>query len=490
VQLGPAARLLLTAAPLLAAAGCCSRITARNLDPCVNEREGIPFYLPKPYLVVAKNVRFLPPPTVGLTQPAPVPVVFDTEAREVTMTGSITEARTLALERKLLEESRFSRAETDAMARTIEDRLSRLIEDKLSRLEEDKKSEAVTNTTTVTTTRTETTPDDATVTRTDSTTTTDTTSSTDVPQDGFSGGGTQLQGAEVGQAPAAAAALGQVLGMSDPPVVPAGAIPDGLIPHTFYTFQVVYLPDLTQKYGLEIHNGPGEFRATMNLVNGWMHTGAGPIYMRDSTTAANTVATGMAVGNVIDALAGLGFAGAGPIAPTSSAAALANIVPGLAEVRPGTQLQGSGGTPEMHRTGYAELYIYEPTLVEMWINGCKTKRVEWALVGGGPIQMDRDWLAISGDVPPQTAENVPDSERRLEQLRQQIDGELPGLLKAQNFMLADGRPAEKTVRVEREPGTQIMKIRLNGKLSENTQEQLKQVLRERFGPDLGFAFLD
>jgi len=63
-------------------------------------------------------------------------------------------------------------------------------------------------------------------------------------------------------------------------------------------------------------------------------------------------------------------------------------------------------------------------------------------------------------------------------------------LKAQNFMLADGRPAEKTVRVEREPGTQIMKIRLNGKLSENTQEQLKQVLRERFGPDLGFAFLD
>src|ERR1017187_3782079 len=39
--------------------------------------EGMPYYLPKPYIIISKNVRYIPTPTVGLTQTASIPNLFD-----------------------------------------------------------------------------------------------------------------------------------------------------------------------------------------------------------------------------------------------------------------------------------------------------------------------------------------------------------------------------------------------------------------------------
>ena len=81
-----------------------------------------------------------------------------------------------------------------------------------------------------------------------------------------------------------------------------------MTPDTFYTYTVVYLPDLTQKYGLKVRGGFGEMRSTLNLVNGWMNTGSGAGRdMRNSTTSSSIAATGMAAGNIMDSLAGLGL---------------------------------------------------------------------------------------------------------------------------------------------------------------------------------------
>jgi len=62
---------------------------------------------------------------------------------------------------------------------------------------------------------------------------------------------------------------------------------------SFFTYQIVMVPDLSQKYGLNINGGPGEVRAAMNIVNGWMYTGMGPFYLKDSSTAQNRMAKGI-----------------------------------------------------------------------------------------------------------------------------------------------------------------------------------------------------
>ena len=69
---------------------------------------------------------------------------------------------------------------------------------------------------------------------------------------------------------------------------------DGLAPNTFFTYHIDFVPDLTQKYGLKVSGGVGEFRAAMNLVNGWQFTGLGPYYMKDSSTAQDVMASGIA----------------------------------------------------------------------------------------------------------------------------------------------------------------------------------------------------
>src|SRR5262249_27795721 len=92
---------------------------------------------------------------------------------------------------------------------------------------------------------------------------------------------------------------------------------DRLTPEAFYTYHIVFVPDLTQKYGLKINGGVGEIRAAMNLVNGWQFTGVGPFYMKDSSTAQNILASGItanlagrAVGDVVKSILDARLAGA------------------------------------------------------------------------------------------------------------------------------------------------------------------------------------
>jgi hypothetical protein len=62
---------------ILSASGCCPfRVTAvSEAESCKGSScdQGIPFYLPKPLLIISKNFHYIETPTVGLTQPVPVP---------------------------------------------------------------------------------------------------------------------------------------------------------------------------------------------------------------------------------------------------------------------------------------------------------------------------------------------------------------------------------------------------------------------------------
>ena len=224
--------ILAVAGAMLAAtglAGCCAHrayITAVPLSPnnqC--EPEGIPYYLPKPLLVVAKNVRHIDEAKVGLTNPPPIPNAFDNQAAYADLKANIT-----------------------------------------------------------------------------------------VP-------GETSTAAAASNAPAFPTQFDT--GKSDLPdirekMIPESRLQDGLTPDSFYTYQIIFIPDLSQKYGLRIKGGPGEIRAAMNLVNGWMYTGMGPFYVKDSSTAQNLMAFG--VGTLF---AGRGVADVlnqvGEIAKTTSA---------------------------------------------------------------------------------------------------------------------------------------------------------------------------
>ena len=58
----------------------CDHKFAFLYDPC-KEPEGIPFYLPKPLLIVSKNFRNIEETKVGLTDSAPIPNFFDDQAK-------------------------------------------------------------------------------------------------------------------------------------------------------------------------------------------------------------------------------------------------------------------------------------------------------------------------------------------------------------------------------------------------------------------------
>src|SRR4051812_31180362 len=75
-----------------AMAGCHHpSISAVSLNPTVTcdeswfhhhkQPEGIPFYLPKPLLIVAKNFRNIEEAKTGLTDSAPIPGYFDDQAK-------------------------------------------------------------------------------------------------------------------------------------------------------------------------------------------------------------------------------------------------------------------------------------------------------------------------------------------------------------------------------------------------------------------------
>jgi hypothetical protein len=50
--------------------------------------EGIPYYLPKPLLVISKNFTYLEEAQVGLTEPAPIPNQFDKQEAYATLNAS------------------------------------------------------------------------------------------------------------------------------------------------------------------------------------------------------------------------------------------------------------------------------------------------------------------------------------------------------------------------------------------------------------------
>lgn len=145
------------------------------------------------------------------------------------------------------------------------------------------------------------------------------------------------------------------------PVVP-GALPHDEIvtPQVFYTYHILFVPDLAQKYVLRIKGGPGEIRAAMNLVNGWQFTGLGPFYMKDSSTAQNILASGIAanlglrgVGDVINSIADLrSKAATGRNEVGQFAGQAAQLVQTIRRFCPSP----------IEIPNYAEIHVYEPEL--------------------------------------------------------------------------------------------------------------------------------
>lgn len=261
----------------VAVCGCAKNqasVTAVPLSPWNQcEPEGIPYYLPKPLLVVAKNVRHIDEAKVGLTAPAPIPNAFDNQAAYADLKANVTVPGTTSTGAAASVAAGFPQ-HFDTGRGTVPDR-------------------AVSET-----------------------------------------------------------------------MIPSGRIEDGIAPDSFYTYQIIFVPDLSQKYGLRIKGGPGEIRAAMNLVNGWMYTGMGPYYLKDSSTAQNLMAFGAAsmfagrgaadVLNEVGDLARIGTTGgrgerAGADEVLDKYTALARLLQSQAKV-PSTICN------------YAEIHIYEPTL--------------------------------------------------------------------------------------------------------------------------------
>ncbi len=305
------AALVLLILPL---AGCRSvEVTAVPLSRWnCNEPEGIPFYLPKPLIIVAKNVRYIESEKIGLTDSAPIPSSFDDQAKYADL-NSRTELRGLPA-------------------------------------------------------------------------------------------GTTAQAAAIGSTPSTAAAAataavsGQHLTAPKPPYLAPDVAPtDGLMPDTFYTVQIVFVPDLSQKYGLRVKGGAGELRAALNLVNGWMFTGLGPFYFKDSSTAQNMLSAGImsnvaaaGAADVVRSIAELPAAAEVerfPAAAQQLQQQILELKQQLARAaRP--QLVQRPGTMQ----GYAEVHIFEPQLTE---EAC----VAWQQICS--LKFDRQYLgylqaAISG----------------------------------------------------------------------------------------------
>jgi hypothetical protein len=180
--------------------GGCSRhqespmITAIGLSPgnrC--DPPGIPYYLPKPRLVVATNVWHIDESKVGLTGPVPIPGGFDNQAAYADIKANVTVPSSPGGKGKAataIEAAKVTGAET-SNAKLIEGPGASYVNEQMT--------------------------------------------------------------------PSSEADFSEGVGMD-----------------SFFTYQIIFVPDLTQKYGLQITGGAGEFRADMNMVNGWMHTQSTP----------------------------------------------------------------------------------------------------------------------------------------------------------------------------------------------------------------------
>ena len=212
------------------------------VDHCVNKKEeGIPFYLPKPLLIISKNFRNIEDAKVGLTDTAPIPAAFDDQGKYADLNARAS----------------FNFADPNAGSPP---------------------------------------PD----------TSEDTTQSGDPSQPADPADG------NVQPASTATKSAAYTYSQNAAHVTPNAVPDDGLAPNTFFTYQIIFVPDMTQKYGLKVNGGVGEIRAAMNLVNGWQFTGLGPYYMKDSSTAQDIMASGIAarlggqaVQDVLKGVAGL-----------------------------------------------------------------------------------------------------------------------------------------------------------------------------------------
>jgi hypothetical protein len=329
---------LLALMPLLS--GCFHpSITAVNLtNP--KEPEGIPYYLPKPYLIVSKNIRYIPTPTVGLTQTAPIPNSFapaGTPAAKPAADASSSGAGSGGGSKKTNSTS-MATGTTKAAVKPTTGGASG--------------------------------------------------SNSDTAQTGSATGGeTSGGGATTNQPQGTLTTPGasQFFGPASIAVVPSAPMPDGLKPETFYTYQIIYLPDLTQKYGLRVKGGVGEMRATLNMVNGWMFTGPGPVYFHDSSTAETVTAYGNAASGFLD-----------------SAASFVSSIYGIPSMG-GTKAGTSANTLQGESNGikdYAELWVYEPNVVvdATCVGG---KRIEWKLlsaIGSNPtVSLNRDIVSSASE---------------------------------------------------------------------------------------------
>ena len=308
-------------------------ITALPASNCnMHEPPGIPFYLPKPLLVISKNFHHIESSTVGLTNSVPVPTSFDDQSHYGTVDF----------------DANYQRASSSGSS----------------------------------------------------------VAGKETPADGGSG-----------EAAVAGASLPK-LHSDGAPIAPGPAqLPrDGLGPHTFYTYEIVFVPDLTQKYVMSVQGGAGEIRATMNLVNGWMFTGLGPYYMKDSSTAQNIMSHGLATNlglagaaDVVTSLAQLRGAAPGKSLDSRDVAELASALSAASEAskseRFDTETLGPGTIEK-----YAEVHVYEPYIDEM---GQMTWR---PIVGpldptsGLPMghQFDRAYLGViqKGNADPETGKNA------------------------------------------------------------------------------------
>jgi len=291
----------------------CDHKFAFLYDPC-KDHEGIPFYLPKPLLIVAKNFRNIEDAKTGLTDPVPIPGNFDDQSKYADLNS----------------------------------------------------------------------------------------------RSAFSGGSDAAPGPTTAASPDVASVFpGQNIApglqtytysSQAPQVSPRDLVNDNLTPETFYTYQIIFVPDMTQKYGLKVKGGAGELRAAMNLVNGWQFTGIGPFYMKDSSTSQNTLSAGIAanlaargVGDLIKDIASLN--------PGSTSS---TTTPGTPKGQ-GKLLGGDGATAiiqslqdlnlkPMRLSKFAEIAVYEAYITP-------EGTMEWK-----PIhkqEYDRDVLgAIANPTPP------------------------------------------------------------------------------------------
>ena len=257
----------------------CDHHFAFLYDPC-KEPEGIPFYLPKPLLIVSKNFRNIEEAKVGLTDTAPIPDGFDDQSKYADLN-----ART-----------NFNFGGTSA----------------------------------------------------------------DKP------GGTQAGETGNQNAPGSTATKSgaYTYGNKGPNVTPGVVESDGLAPNTFYTYQIIFVPDMSQKYGLKIRGGAGEIRAAMNLVNGWQFTGIGPFYMKDSSTSQNILSGGIAtrlggqaVADVLKGVAGLARPGAG-----NQSGELDSSSPKVQQLARAIGQLPREQFPIMQLPDFAQIHVFEPKL--------------------------------------------------------------------------------------------------------------------------------